>query len=160
MLRRFGATPLRPSTLLAAQVAVHLLLTAAGVGLLVLAAWWAYDLRWPAAPLPVALAFLLGSLSFFALAFVVAGLVPTPKAAEAVGSALFFPMLFLSGAAVPRQAFPEAVRRVSDALPLTHAVVLIDDLWYGRSWNLVSLGVVAGMLVAGVAVSVRTFRWE
>jgi ABC-2 type transport system permease protein len=69
-------------------------------------------------------------------------------------------MIFLSGAALPRQILPENIQRFGDWLPLTHVVNLIQDLWYGNGWNFGSLAVViAVMLLAGL-VATRTFRWE
>lgn len=160
VLRRLRATPLHPSIILGAQVIVNLVMTALGVSLLVVAARLVYDLRLPASPFAVALAVVLGSLSFFALGFVLAGLLSTARSAQTVGMALFFPMLFLSGAAMPRQMFPETLQRISEFLPLTHVTVLVERLWLEGSWNVMALLVVAGMLFVGVAVSARTFRWE
>ena len=77
ILRRLRATPLHPSVILAAQVLVNLLTTAVGILLLLATARIVYDLRLPEAPLSVALAFVLASLSFFALGFVLAGLLPS-----------------------------------------------------------------------------------
>jgi ABC-2 type transport system permease protein len=160
ILRRFSATPLRPSVVLWAQVLVSVIMLGVGGGLLVGAARLFYNLRLPSAPLALFPAVLIGSLSFFAVGFVLAGLAPKARTAQAVGMALFYPMLFLSGAAMPRQMLPETVRRISDFLPLTHVVLLLEDLWLKGTWNLASLAVVTGVLVAALFVSSRTFRWE
>lgn len=160
VLRRLRAAPLRPSTVLASYVIVHLLATAAGVALLFLAARLAFGLRMPEAPFPVALALVFASLSLFAAGFLLAGLLPTVRVASAVGQAIFFPMLFLSGALLPREQLPEALRQAGDFLPLTHAVALVRDLWLGEGWNLAALAFLAGTMAVSVAVSSRTFRWE
>lgn len=160
ILRRLRATPLHPSVILASQVLVNLLMTAVGVAILIVAARLVYGLHLPASPIAVILGVLLGSLSFFALGFVLAGLLPTARSAQTVGMALFFPMLFLSGAALPRQMFSETLRNISEFLPLTHVTILIEDLWLGEGWSVFSLLVLAGMLLVGAIVSSRTFRWE
>jgi ABC-2 type transport system permease protein len=160
ILRRFRATPLRPSTVLGAQVLVNFAVTALGVALLLTAARLLYGLQTPAAPLALVLAFCLASFSFMAAGFILAGLMPTARAAQTVGMALFYPMMFLSGAAMPRQFMPATIQRISEFLPLTHVTILIADLWTGEGWSLVSLAVLSAMLLAGVAVSARTFRWE
>jgi ABC-2 type transport system permease protein len=160
-LRRLRATPVHPSTILAAHVLVNLLMTAVGIMLLLLAARIVYDLRLPQAPISVALAFIFASLSFFALGFVLAGLLPTARTAQIVGQAVFFPMFFLSGAAgIQPDMFPEALRRVSDLLPLTYVVELVQQLWIAGEWDLRALVVLLGVMVAAVLVSVRTFKWE
>ncbi len=85
---------------------------------------------------------------------------PTARAAQAVGMAILYPMLFLSGAAMPRFIMPEIVQKIGLALPLTHVVIFVEDLWLKSSLNMVSLFVVIGMLVAGLILSRFTFRWE
>jgi ABC-2 type transport system permease protein len=160
ILRRFSATPLRPIVVLAAQVLVNLVMLLAGVILIIVAGRLIYDLQLPDNIIPVIIAILLGGISFLSVGFVLAGLLSTPRTAQAVGMALFFPMLFLAGGAIPREIFPEAVRRVGDFLPLTHVVNLIKDLWFGEGWNVVSLLVLVAVFIISLVVSSRTFRWE
>jgi ABC-2 type transport system permease protein len=161
ILRRLRATPLHPSAILVAQVLVNLLMTVVGISLLLVTARLVYDLRLPEAPLAVVLAFVLASLSFFAVGFVLAGVLPSARTATVVGQVIFFPMFFLSGAAgIPREMLPEALRRVSDFLPLTYVVELVQDLWIEGSWNVTAVLVLAGVLAGAVILSARTFRWE
>ena len=160
VLRRFSATPLRPTVVLGAQVLVNLLMMAVGVILLAVLGIAVYHLQLPSTLFPVIVGIIIGSVSFFAVGFLLAGLVGTPRTAQAVGMAIFFPMLFLAGGALPRELFPPAVRRVGDFLPLTHVVNLIRDLWFGAGWNMVALAVLVGVFAISVVVAVRTFRWE
>jgi ABC-2 type transport system permease protein len=159
-LRRLRATPLRPSTILGSQVLVNLFMTMFGIALLLITARLVFDIRVPDDPLSVAVALIFSSLSFFTAGFVLAGVLPTVRVASAVGQAIFLPMLFLSGAVMPRDELPDAVRRISDLLPLTYVVNLIQDLWIGEGWNWPAATVLLGMLVVGVILSARTFRWE
>lgn len=160
ILRRYQATPLRPSTVLWAQVAVNVLMTALGIAILVVAGRLLFDLRPPTLTLAMVPAIALASFSFFAVGFMMAGVMPTPRSAQAVGMALLYPMLFLSGAAMPRQIMPETMQRIAEFLPLTHVVILLEELWFAGEWNTISLGVVCLMLVAGLLITRYTFRWE
>ena len=160
ILRRYRATPIQPGVVLWSQVAVNVLMTLIGIGLLVTVALLFYDLRIPTATFAIIPAIFIAGFSFFAVGFVMAGVLPTPRTAQAVGMALFYPMLFLSGAAMPRHIMPEGVQRISEFLPLTHVVILLEDLWLNGTWNLVSLTVVVGLLVVGLIISRRTFQWE
>ncbi|MGF1471133.1 MAG: ABC transporter permease [Rubrobacteraceae bacterium] len=161
ILRRLRATPVHPWTILTAQEITQLLMTALGIALLLAVARVAYGLNIPEAPLAVIPAFVFASLSFFAVGFVIAGLTPTVRVAQITGQVIFFPMLFLSGAAgIPREQFPDTVKLISDFLPLTYVVELIQDLWIEGTWNLPALAVLAGVLVAAALISARTFRWE
>jgi ABC-2 type transport system permease protein len=162
ILRRLKATPLRPQTILGAQVIVIFLMTALGMILLVIAGKVVYDLRFNGSPLNVLAAFVLSSLSFFALGFVLAGLLPTPRTAQIVAMVLFYPMIFLSGATIPREVLPEGIRQFAQVLPLSHVVTLLRGLWMGDPWekHLTEAGVLAVLLIVGVVVSAKTFRWE
>jgi ABC-2 type transport system permease protein len=109
----------------------------------------------------VIIGFILCCLSFFALGFVLAGLMPTARTAQVVGMVLLYPMLFLSGAGFPRELLPESILKISRFLPLTYVVTLLRGLWIGDSWSqhLTEVLVLLGMLVLGVILSVKTFRW-
>jgi ABC-2 type transport system permease protein len=161
VLRRLRATPVHPSAILAAHALVNLLMTAVGIVLLLFTARVVFELRLPEAPFSVALAFVLASLSFFALGFVLAGVLPNARTAQIVGQVVFFPMFFLSGAAgIQPDMFPEALRRVSNLLPLTYVVELVRKLWLAGEWDLRALVVLVCVAVASVLVSAATFRWE
>jgi len=75
---------------------------------------------------------------------------------------IFYPMIFLSGATIPRETLPETVRRFSQVLPLTHVVTLLRGLWAGGVWSNYAREVIVLVAVAVVAttISSRTFRWE
>lgn len=159
ILRRYRATPLRPATLIAAQVATQVAVATLGLALLIAVAVVLFDLRAPASPLGVAVAYVLSVLGFCALSFVLASLAPTARTASAVAAALYFPMIFLSGATWPREALPAFAVRVGDVLPLTYVVRALSSPWHGQGWDVTALAVLAVMAVVGAAVSARTFRW-
>jgi len=162
ILRRLRITPVRPQVILIAQVVVMFLMTLAGVLLLVLAGKLVYDLRFDGNALSVALGFTLGSLSFFSLGFVLASVMPNARTAQVVGMVIFYPMLFLSGAGMPLEILPEGVGKISTYLPLTHVVTLLRGLWTGEVWSqhMTEVWVLLGVLLAGVLISAKTFRWE
>lgn len=162
ILRRLRVSPLRPSVILAGQVVVIFLMTVLGMLLLVLAGTLVYDLRFDGNVLDVVLAFLLGSLSFFSLGFVLASVMPNARTAQVVSMAIIYPMLFLSGAGMPLEILPESIRSFSKFLPLTHVVTLLRGLWTGGSWaeHTTEVWVLLTLMVLGIVVSSRTFRWE
>ncbi len=162
ILRRYKATPLRPQTVLIAELLVIFLMLILGVVLLLVCARLVFHLRFGGNLLSIAAAFVLSSLSFFCLGFVLASLLPTARAAQAVAMVLFYPMLFLSGAAIPREVLPATVRKVAQLLPMTHVVNLLRGLWIGDPWgkHLTEVIVLALVAAVGLAVAVKTFRWE
>ncbi len=162
VLRRLRTTPVSPLVVLAAQVIVVFAMTSLGMLLLVAAGKLVYHVRFEGNPFSVLAGFVLSSLSFFGLGFILAGLMPTARTAQVVGMVLLYPMLFLSGAGFPRELLSEGIKKVSTFLPLTYVVNLLRGLWIGDAWSKhwLDVGVLAGMLLLGIVVSLKTFRWE
>ena len=162
ILRRLKATPLRPQAILGAQVIVIFLMTALGMALLIIAGKMVYGLRFEGNPLSVLAAFVLSCMSFFALGFVLAGLLPTARTAQIVAMAIFYPMIFLSGAGLPREILPQNIREFAQVLPLTHVVTLLQGLWRGQSLgdHVLEIGILSALLIIGILISAKTFRWE
>jgi ABC-2 type transport system permease protein len=162
VLRRFRATPLRPTTYLLSSVAGNFVMELLGVVLLILVGKIGYNLRFDGNVLSVLAGFTLGTLAFFALGYLIAGLAPTARIAQTVGMVAAFPMMFLSGAAIPLEVLSDKVRAVSRFIPLTHVVTLLRGLWFGEGWgeHLTEVAVLAAVLMVGVIISAKTFRWE
>jgi ABC-2 type transport system permease protein len=162
VLRRLRTTPVSPLTILTSQVLVLFLMTTVGMIMLVLAGKLVFNMRFEGNLINVILGFTLSSLSFFSLGFIIAALMPTARTAQVVGMAILYPMLFLSGAGFPRELLPDTIIKISTFLPLTYVVNLLRGLWIGNSWgqHLTDVIVLVAILVAGVLISRRIFRWE
>ena len=162
VLRRLRTTPVNPLVILAAQVVVVFCMTLLGMLLLVIAGKLFYHVRFEGNVFSVLAGFVLSSLSFFGIGFILAGVMPNARTAQIVGLVLLYPMMFLSGAGFPRELLPEAIKKVAAFLPLTYVVNLLRGLWVGEAWSshMLDVGVLAGMLILGVIISVKTFRWE
>lgn len=162
VLRRFRTTPLHPAAYIVANITSYYVMTMMGVIALVAVGKGAYGMNFEGNVLSVWAGFTLGSFAFFALGYLIAGIAPTARIAQAVGMVAMFPMMFLSGSAIPLEVLPPSVRSVSNFIPLTHVVTLMRGLWAGESWgqHLTELAVLGGVLVVGMSLSARFFRWE
>jgi len=162
VLRRLRTTPVSPLVVLAAQVIVVFAMTCLGMLLLIAAGMLVYHVRFEGKAFSVLAGFVLSSLSFFGIGFILAGTMPTARTAQIAGMVLLYPMMFLSGAFFPVELLPAAVQKVSAFTPLTYVVNLLRGLWTGQPWgnHLLDVGVLAGMLLLGIIVSLKTFRWE
>lgn len=162
ILRRLKITPLSPHAILGAQLVVMLLMTMLGSALLIILGKTAFHLRFTGNALSVTAGLILCCMSFFTLGFVLAGLARSARIAQTASMIIYFPMLFLSGAMIPREIMPKTIQHISEYLPLTHVVVLMRGLWFGEAWgkHLTSVGVLVAMLVVGTLISAKTFRWE
>lgn len=159
VLRRLQATPVHPTTILFAQLVVHVLVATIGLGVLVLLGMTVFDLRAPQAPGVVAISYAVGVLGFAAFGFVLAAVLRTARSTAAISFALYLPMIFVSGAVMPREVLPDWAQRVGDVLPLTWVVEALQEPWISGTWPIGALGLLAAMIVAGTALSARLFRW-
>jgi ABC-2 type transport system permease protein len=162
VLRRLQVTPLSPIAVLGAQTAVVFVMTVLGTVSLAAVALAGFGLRCAGSAVVLAGAFVLSCVSLFAVGMALAGVVTSVRLAQAIGLAVFYPMIFLSGAAIPRDLLPAGMRRAAVVLPLTHAVTLLQGLWLGdrSAAHLREIAVLVSVFVAAIAVAVRTFRWE
>ncbi len=162
VLRRLSTTPVSPLFVLAAQVVVVFSMTTLGMLLLIAAGKLVYNVHIAGDLLSILGGFVLCSLSFFSIGFILAGTMPTTRTAQIVSMLLLYPMLILSGAAWPRELMPTAVQKISAFFPLTYVVNLLRGLWVGETWGsyLLDIAILVGMLVLGIIISAKTFRWE
>jgi ABC-2 type transport system permease protein len=162
ILKRLRATPLRPYTILTAQVLVKLLLTAATLLLMVLAGKRYYPAGVHAPLFSFTIALLISTCSILSIGFLIASIVPTARFAQPIGAIIFYPMFGFSGLFTPVASFPPLLRMVSRMLPLTYAVSLLQGIWNGEAWS-AHLGDIAA-LALGFAlcttISTKVFRWE
>jgi ABC-2 type transport system permease protein len=162
ILRRLRATPLRPYTILTAQVLVKLLFTAVTLAAMLLAGrrYFAMDASVPLASFTLALLF--STVSILSLGFLLASLVPTARFAQPMGTLVLYPMLGVSGLFVPVASLPPLLRAVARVLPLTYAVSLLRGIWHGEGWSahIGDVTVLSVMFLAFTAASTRLFRWE
>jgi ABC-2 type transport system permease protein len=160
VLRRFRASGVPVAALFGAHVAVMIALAAIGGLLITGAAALVYDVELPASVLGVVGAFLLATLAFASLGLLLGGVLPTARAAQGIGFVLFFVMLMISGAGPPPEVLSEPLLRVADALPLTHAIVLVQDPWLGFAWTTSAVLAVCGFMLVSAALAARFFRWR
>jgi ABC-2 type transport system permease protein len=159
ILRRFRASSISNWAIFATQAMVSLVVAIVSSLLLVLVALPLYRFDFPRSFPAFALGFMVSGLSFLALGLLLATLLRSARVAQAVGLSLFFPLWLLSGAGPPPAVMPDAMRRIADLLPLTHAVRSVQEPWFGRGLpgsDLIYLLVL--LIVAGTATAVIVRR--
>ncbi|WP_067474835.1 ABC transporter permease [Actinomadura hibisca] len=160
VLRRMSTTPVRPVSLLAAQIVLHLAAALASVLLVVAVGRIAFDVALPGQVPGYLLALLLAALSALALGAAVTAVTPTTKSTTVVGSIVFYPMMFLAGVWLPVQAMPDLLRHVVEYFPFGAASQALDQA-AGGSWpDWAHLGVTAAWAAVLIAAAARWFRWE
>ena len=163
VLRRIMATPLRPSRLLGAQVLARLVIAAAQLAVLILVAIALFNVRIVGGLGPLVVIALLGTILFLTIGFALAGWAKNANQVPAVAQLITLPQFFFSGVFFSKNAAPEAIRPITNLLPLTFLNDALREisvqgatLWDVRTQI---LGLVV-WIVLGFALAVRLFRFE
>lgn len=162
VLRRLRVTPTSPLMLLMAQLVVNVALTIVGVVLLVLVGIVVFGLTMAVSWGAFAPVFLLSVISIFSIGFLVASWTPNERSATLFANLVYFPMIFLSGATIPLELFPEPMQTAAKILPLTWAVELLRATWtesVDPNWT-TSIAVLFGTTLVCSTLAIRFFRWE
>ena len=153
ILKHFFATPIRPFMILSVQVVIGMLTSFFSAALVTVLAVFGFGYRMEGDPFLFIGAFLLVMLSMYSIGMILASLCKTVKIANVVTTFVYFPMLFLSGATIPFELFPDTVQKVCNVLPLTHGIKLLKavslNMWSQEIWISVALLIV--FAVVGVS---------
>jgi len=160
VLRRLAVTPVRPLTLLTADLMVWAASAILSVALVVGVARLAYHVPAPVSAGWFVLSVLLGIAALFALGLLVAAAAPTARSAAGLGWLLFFPNMFLAGVYFPTEEMSPVMRQIGTFTPLGSALHAVRDSWMGLAPRPEYLGIMAAYAVIAAAVATRFFRWE
>jgi imidazolonepropionase-like amidohydrolase/ABC-type multidrug transport system permease subunit len=163
LYRRYSATPISKSTIVMAHAltaAVNILISLCiqlGIAMLI------FRIRVAGSIGELLLAFLIVAFAFIPLGMLVGSTAGDMRTAPAISNLLFFPLAFLSGAAMPLFLMPGWLKRVAEFLPATYAVELLQAA-ITRGEPLVNTPVPVIVLLVtgfvGFACNGMLFRWE
>ncbi|MET7362483.1 ABC transporter permease [Streptomyces sp. NPDC005562] len=160
ILRRMSTTPVRPAAVLGTQMGLYGTAALVSALLSLTVGRLAFDVALPRQAFGYAVALLLAIACGLALGALVSALARTTKAATAIGSAVFFPMMFSAGVWLPVQAMPGVLRHIVEVTPLGAASQALNEAAAGDWPGWIHLGVLALWTVALSAGAARWFRWE
>lgn len=163
LYRRFWVTPLSSLTVVLAHSITGLAnIVLSGILQIAVAKVW-FHIQLPGSIAKLAVAFLLAAFAFIPLGLLVGSVAQNMKTAPAISNLLFFPLAFLSGAAMPLSFMPPWIQRVAELLPSTYVVELLQAVML-RGSSLTQLGTPVGLLaltgILGFAFNAMLFRWE
>jgi len=147
VLRRFAAAGFPRWSFAVAQMAVGLTAIAVSGAVLLAAAAPVYGVPAVEDPVQVVSGVVIGSVLFVSLGVLLGTLLPSARAAQAVGLMLFFPSFLLGVGGPPPSVMSDAMREISEKLPLALATDAIREPWLG-------IGDGTGSLLAVVAIAV------
>ena len=161
ILRRMYCSPCSPARLLACDTLCSGVIAALSTLILTVAAVVFFGYRMPGNVLAYIAVWLLTMLSMFSIGLMVASLCRTTKSMNVATSLLYFPMLLFSGATIPAEVFPGALRAVAGWMPLGVGIKLLKSVSMGYYDRMVTpvLTLIAIAVICGT-IAVKTFRWE
>jgi ABC-2 type transport system permease protein len=160
ILRRLSVTPVQPSGLLRAQLAMGLLMALGAVTLVIGIGAVVFGTALPEQFPGFLVAFVLAAVALYAVGFLIAAVAPSGKAAAGIGTVLWFPIMFFAGLWVPREAMPDTLNRIGDFTPLGAGVQAMQDAWNGAWPDRMHLAVMAAFAIGASLAAARLFRWE
>jgi ABC-2 type transport system permease protein len=160
ILRRLRAAGFSIWAVMGSQLLVSFLIALAGIILVTVCGYLAYSPNPPHNYLFLAIAFIIGTISFSALGFFLGAVLPSTRSAQGVGLILFFVMMILGGAGPPPEVLTTAMRVVGDITPMRWAILTLQDPWLGFGWHVNASLIVGGITVVSAALAARFFRWE
>jgi ABC-2 type transport system permease protein len=160
ILRRLGVTPVRPLTLLGADMMVWAAAAILSVAVVVGVARVAFHVPAPVEAGWFVLSVILGIAALFALGLLVAAAAPTARSAAGLGWLLFFPNMFFAGVYFPTEEMSPVMRQIGNFTPLGSALHAVRDSWMGLAPRPQYLGIMAAYAVIAGALATRFFSWE
>jgi ABC-2 type transport system permease protein len=160
ILRRLRTTPAGAFRVLAAQLLVNFLSAAVMVALILVVARLAFAVPFPLAPGVWVVVALLTAAGTLAAGLFVAAVAPTGRVASAIGSILFYPLMFFSGLYLPIPSMPPVLQHICHATPLGAAWESFQDAALGHWPPALALATMVAYPVAFGLAAARLFRWE
>jgi ABC-2 type transport system permease protein len=159
VLRRLRASAAPPWAILGAQLLVTCLISLAGSVLVIAMAALVYHIHAPHSLTGFFGAWLLCGALFSALGLLLAS-IPSARGVLSAGLGLFFTTMMLSGAGPPPEVLTGAMHWLSNLLPLTYMLRLLQDPWLGLSWSLTDTAIVAAFTLGASLSAWFLFRWD
>jgi len=163
ILRRYKLSPIHPLLLISSRLVAYFLIALSTLLMQIGVAIAVY--RMPIAGSFAAMMVMLsvGALAFLALGLLIASVAKNVKVALAMANLLFYPLMFLGGAAIPKFMLPPAIQKISRLTPSNYMVeglgrIMVDGKSLSDSGA--QLVVLAMTFVTALFVAAKFFRWE
>ena len=135
ILKRYIATPLNKSKVLISIFSINLITTLFGMILLFITAKIKYNVKFEGNPLIFASMLILSITTMYLIGLLLSNIGRNIKNTNTLCYCVFFPMLFLSGATIPKEIFPSSISKISKIVPLGYVVDVLKASWLGNGIN-------------------------
>jgi ABC-2 type transport system permease protein len=161
LLKRFLATPMRKWQFLVAQFIARMVFLVVEVAVVTTFAWLVFDVEIRGSFLLFSLLCLLGGAAFAGLGILISSRVKTLEAVSGLMNVVMMPMWICSGVFFSYERFPDAVKPVIRALPLTALTDGLRAVMNDGSANVMPqvVNLIAWTVISGL-VGLKIFRWS
>jgi ABC-2 type transport system permease protein len=161
IIKRLSITPLTKFDWIIGNILSQTLLNLMLTAIMIVVGWIVFRVQAIPDALSIIMIF-LGSVMFSGLGMVLGGLVKDVEAASALGNAIAFPMMFLSGTYFPMEFMPSYLQSFSRVLPLFYfSEGLRDALIYRYTEGVfTNMAVVSALAVAFIILGSVVTRWK
>lgn len=161
LIKRLSITPLTKMDWIVGCVLSQTMLNFVLTGIMIGVGWVVFNVQVIPDALTIIMIF-LGSVMFSGIGMILSGLIKDIEAASAVGNAVAFPMMFLSGTFFPLEIMPSYLQPISNALPLTYfseglKATMITNL-PEAIW--INMAIVGALAAAFIAIGAFVTRWK
>ncbi|GIJ49026.1 transport permease protein [Virgisporangium aliadipatigenens] len=160
LLRRLATTPVKPSTVLGAQLLINIGLVLVSLGLVLVVGMSALGMHLPRSVPWFLVSMVLGLAAVFSISLLIASVAKTARGGSGWGFLLFFPSMFFAGVYLPKEAMPDVLARIGDFTPLGAFRQTVQDAWLGERPEWLMLGFLAAVAAGCAAAAAKLFRWE
>jgi ABC-type multidrug transport system permease subunit len=164
--RRYRLLPAATGGLIFSTMVARFIIVLTAAILQIALAMTFYRMPAPQHPWQMAIAFCFVCFAFLGMGLVVAMLAETVPAVQALGQAIFLPMIMIGGVGVPLRALPVWAQHVAAFLPGRYAVEALQACamdteryhgLHGATFSLIALTIIG---ISGCMAGAKLFRWD
>ncbi|GII97202.1 ABC transporter permease [Sinosporangium siamense] len=160
VLRRLRTTPIGPARVLTAQLVASFAIALVAMILFLAVAGLGFGVDLPRNPFGFAVAWLLAAAALLSIGLLITALAPGRGPASAIGTVLFFPLMFFAGLWVPIPQMPPVLQTISYYTPLGAGMRAFQDAYQGNFPSILPLVILTAYAAGCSLIAVRWFRWE
>ena len=163
LLRRLRVTPVHAAAVAIAHGVTALLTGLISLGVLMALGNAIFGMQMAGSWIALVAVYVCGACALVPMGLLIGSTARDIRTAPAIANLIFFPMMFLSGSAMPFSVLPDGVKRFARLLPTTYlnesysgVIVRGEALWPLAE----SLAVLLVVGIVGVVLTSMLFRWE
>lgn len=162
ILKKYKATPISPLAILISQILNSFIVAIISALIVFFVAKFVFGFYFIGSIVHYMLTFLFVTVSIYSIGMLIASVSPNYKVAGILTSIIYFPTIFLSGTTVPYNVMPGFLQKISDILPMTQGIKLLEGICVGKPIENVMMQIIIMSTLAIICsvVSIKVFKWE